>query len=182
MTVILYKIGDIPSTATVTFGTVGQIVADNGGTVGTVTAGSVTITVLPKCSVNASTLNVDFGTFGPREVSASAGPTRSVNFSALCTGPTQPTSITATLAATPDTNDPSMIQNTGAQNLAIRLREPSSNTTLVPNNSNSTIKHTPSGSQMQSDFALEATVLRVGATAPTVGRINATATITLTIN
>ncbi|MCC8395693.1 fimbrial protein [Paraburkholderia sp. MMS20-SJTR3] len=177
----LVKTGDIDSFATVVLNTVGSGIANGDGSqVVLITGGSINVKVLPSCAVNASTLNIDFGTFGPADVSTTAGPTQPVDFTVLCTGPTPPASITAVLSGTPDANDASMLQNTGATNLAIRLREVSSSTILKPNDPGSTLVHRPNGN-MQSPFGLEATVLRVGTVAPTAGRIQATATITMTI-
>ncbi|NML34755.1 fimbrial protein [Paraburkholderia antibiotica] len=177
----LVKTGDIASNVNVIFGTIGGGTANGDGSqVVLITGGSINVKVLPSCSVNTSTLNIDFGTFGPTDVSTTAGPTQPVDFTVLCTGPTPPASITAVLSGTPDTNDSSMLQNTGANNLAIRLREVSSSTILKPNNPGSTLVHTPNGN-MQSPFELEATVLRVGSVTPTAGKIQATATITMTI-
>jgi type 1 fimbria pilin len=171
----------IPSLSTVTLGQIGRGFGDADGiTVTDIFAGNVTIQILPKCQVNSSTLNVDFGQFGPQDVSTTSGPTQPVNFTVICTGPTPPASITATLGAPPDTANPGLIQNTGAQNLAIRLEEPSSGTILRPNNANSTLVHLPNGAT-QSAFNLEATVLRVGSATPTAGTIDATAVVTLTI-
>jgi type 1 fimbria pilin len=176
----LIKTGDIASNVLVAFGTVGQGQAQDGKTVVTIGAGSLNVKVLPSCSVDSSTLNIDFGQFGPTDVSTTSGPTQPVNFTMLCTGPTPPASITATLTGTPDTNDAHKLRNTGAQNLAIRLRETSSHKELWPNDPTSTIVHLPAGG-MQSPFALDATVLRVGSAAPTAGKIQATATIMLDI-
>ncbi|WP_322015185.1 fimbrial protein [Paraburkholderia sp. J12] len=177
----LIKTGDIASNVNVQFGTVGTETTDGDGkAVVLVGANGLNIKVLPSCSVDSSKLNIDFGTFGPTDVSTTSGPTQPINFNVLCTGPTPPASITAALSGTPDTNAPSMLKNTGASNLAIQLKEVSTGTILQPNNPNSTLVHTPSGG-MQSPFALQATVLRVVSTTPTAGKIQATATITMTI-
>jgi type 1 fimbria pilin len=179
----LIKTGPIASLATVNaYSQFGTLTPQSGASVLNISSTSTTIKVLPKCSVNASTLNVDFGTFGPREVSTTDGPTRPVSFQAKCSGPTAPTSITATLAATPDTTNPNLIQNdsAGAKNLGIQLKETATGTILKPNDANSKIAHA-SSAQMDSAFDLQATVLRAGSATPTVGKINATATITLTI-
>jgi type 1 fimbria pilin len=178
----LIKTGDIASNVSVQFpGTIGTGTTDGDTkTVITVSASGTNIKVLPSCAVDSSTLNIDFGTFGPTDVSTTSGPTQPVNFNVLCTGPTPPASITAALSGTPDTNAPNMLKNTGASNLAIQLKETSTGTVLQPNNPNSTLVHTPGGG-MQSPFALQATVLRVGSAAPTAGKIQATATITMTI-
>ena len=97
-----------------------------------------------------------------------------------CSGPTPPATITATLAGTPDGDDPRFIRNTGATNLAIRLADRSTSYVLKPNDSNSALIHEPYGA-MASSFSLDATVLRVGSRTPTAGQIQATATVTLSI-
>jgi type 1 fimbria pilin len=176
----LVKTGDIASNVNVMFNTVGIGVAQEGSTVVTIAGGSINVKVLPSCSVNTSTLNIDFGTFGPTDVSTTTGPTQPVDFTVLCSGPTPPVSITALLSGTPDPNNSSMLKNTGANNLAIELRELSTNTVFRPNDPTSTLVHTPQGA-MQSPFALQARVLRVGTATPTAGKIDATATITMTI-
>ncbi|WP_255208691.1 fimbrial protein [Paraburkholderia youngii] len=177
----LVKTGDIASNVDVMFNTLGTGIADGDGSrVVTITGGSINVKVLPSCSVNTSALNIDFGTFGPSDVSSTSGPTQPVDFTVLCTGPTPPASITAALSGTPDTEDSSMLKNTGATHLAIRLRDVSSKTVFRPNDPSSTLVHAPRGA-MQSPFALEATVLRVGTATPTAGKIQATATVTMTI-
>ncbi|WP_410851046.1 fimbrial protein [Paraburkholderia sp. EG304] len=177
----LVKTGDIASNVNVMLSTIGAGVAQGDGRqVVTITGGSINVKVLPSCSVNTSTLNIDFGTFGPSDVSTTSGPTRPVDFTVLCTGPTPPASITAALSGTPDTEDSSMLKNTGATHLAIRLRDVASKIVFRPNDPSSTLVHTPQGA-MQSPFALEATVLRVGTATPTAGKIQATATVTMTI-
>ncbi|WP_207004194.1 fimbrial protein [Trinickia mobilis] len=175
------KTGPIASEATVTLPSLARATATS--PVVTISgSGSMKVKVLPKCAVNANTLDIDFGTFGPRDVSTTSGPTRPVNFNLTCSGPTPPASITATLAATPDTTNRKLIKNsdTGAQNLGIQLKETSSGKMLVPNDITSAIVHLPGGAK-QDAFALEATVLRTGTAAPTTGKIDATATITLSI-
>jgi len=176
----LIKTADIASNVNVMFGPVAQGQAQDGKTILTFAGGNLNIKVLPSCAVNTSTLNIEFGMFGPRDVSTTSGPTQPVNFAMLCSGPTPPVSITAALGGTPDTDDPSMLKNTGAQNLAIRLRDSSSGTVLRPNDPTSTLVQTPGGA-MQSPFSLDATVLRVGSATPTTGKIQATATITLSV-
>ncbi|WP_233837998.1 fimbrial protein [Paraburkholderia sp. ZP32-5] len=177
----LYKTGDIASNVNVQFGLVGTGHGDGDGkTIVMINGSSLNIKVLPTCTVNTSALNIDFGTFGPADVSTTAGPTRAVEFTVLCSGPTPPASITAALSGTPDTDDASMLKNTGATNLAIRLKDVSKGTILRPNDPASTVVQTPGGS-MQSPFSLEATVLRVGSATPRAGRIQATATLTMTI-
>ncbi|WP_233808467.1 fimbrial protein [Paraburkholderia sp. HP33-1] len=177
----LIKTGNIASNVNVMFNTIGAGIANGDGSqVVTITGGGINVKVLPSCSVNTSTLNIDFGTFGPSDVTNTIGPTQPVDFTVLCTGPTPAASITAALSGTPDTNDSSMLKNTGANNLAIRLQEKSTKTILRPNDPTSTLVHMPQGA-MQSPFELEATVLRVGTATPTAGKIQATATITMTI-
>ena len=83
--------------------------------------------------------------------------------------------------ATPDTGDQRLIQNAGsASNLAIRLQEPGSHIILKPNDPTSTLTQIPGGA-MDAEFRLEATVLRVGGSAPTPGTIDAVAKIVLSI-
>ncbi|WP_244196095.1 fimbrial protein [Paraburkholderia susongensis] len=177
----LFKTGDIASNVNVQFGLVGSGQTDGDGkTVLSINGSGINVKVLPSCSVNSSTLNIDFGLFGPTDVSTTSGPTQPVQFTVLCSGPTPPASITAALAGTPDPNDASMLKNTGATNLAIRLKDVSTGTILRPDDPASTLVHTPNGG-MQSPFSLEATVLRVGSATPTAGKIQATATLTMTI-
>ena len=178
----LIKTGNIASKVLVTQGTVVRATAFDGFPVVTVQGGSTVIKVLPRCAVSASELNINFNDFGPRQVSTTEGPQRDVDFSLTCSGPTPPASITATLTAMADTTNPSLIKNSssGAQHLGIQLKERSTGTVLIPNDINSKIEHRPSGA-MQDNFALEAMVLRTGAQTPTAGRIDATATITLSI-
>ncbi|KVU47458.1 fimbrial protein [Burkholderia ubonensis] len=173
---------DIPSFSTVSFGHLAKTYGDGntGVSVANIYAGDVSLRVLPSCRVDSSTLNVDFGQFGPYDVSQTTGPTRPVSFQVLCSGPTPPASITATLSAPRDTDDPSLIQNTGAQHLAIRLRDKTTGTILKPGDASSTLVLTPNGA-MASDFDLEATVLRVGNQPPSTGKIDATSVITLSI-
>jgi type 1 fimbria pilin len=130
--------------------------------------------------VNSTSQNVDFGTFGPGEVSAISGPTRPVTFQVQCTGPTPPQSIVGSFTGTPDTANPAYLRNLGAQNLAIRLRDVATGTVLRPSNPASTIVATGGGRLY--DYALEATVLRVGTDAPTAGEISATGVIVLQVN
>jgi type 1 fimbria pilin len=177
----LVKTGDIASNVNVMFNTIGAGIADGDGSqVVTIKGSSINVKVLPSCTVNSSTLNIDFGTFGPSDVSSTSGPTRPVDFTVLCSGPTPPASITAILSGTPDPENSSMLKNTGATHLAIRLREVSTNTIFRPGDPTSTLVHLPRGA-MQSPFELEATVLRVGTATPTAGKIQATATVTMTI-
>lgn len=176
----LIKTADIASNVNVMFGPVAQGQAQDGKTILTLAGSNLNIKVLPSCAVNTSTLNIEFGMFGPHDASTTSGPTQPVNFTMLCSGPTPPVSITAALSGTPDTDDPSILKNTGAQNLAIRLRDSSSGAVLRPNDPTSTLVQTPGGA-MQSPFSLDATVLRVGSATPTTGKIQATATITLSV-
>lgn len=176
----LIKTGEIANNARFSGGPVGYQTPDDGNTIVQVNSTGTTIRVAPNCSVDSRTLNIDFGTFGPRNVSTTSGPNRPVNFKMICTGVTTPTSVKATLSGTPDGTDARLIKNAGtAQSLAIRLTDNNLGTILAPNNSNSMIVQTPVG--MGSDFALTAEVLRVGSTAPTAGTIQATATITLDV-
>ncbi|MGU3778274.1 fimbrial protein [Burkholderia metallica] len=173
---------DIPSFSTATFGHVARTFGDGepGVAVSNIYSGNVSLRVLPSCRVDSSTLNINFGPFGPYDVSQTTGPTRPVTFRVLCSGPTPPTSITATLSAPRDTTNPALIQNTGAQHLAIRLRDRATGTVLKPGDANSTLVQKPGGA-MESGFDLEATVLRVGSQTPTTGKIDATSVITLNI-
>ncbi len=145
-----------------------------------ITANDIQIRQFPRCHVDKKTLDIDFGPFTARDVSATDGPTRPVEFDVICTGPYQPESVTATLSGTPDLIDPSLIKNTGAENLAIRLQDVATKTILKPNNTNSTITQNPEG-EMKSAFSLNATVLRVGTKPPTGGKIDAIAVIVLSI-
>ncbi len=179
----LIKTSDnMPSFSTATFGNLARTYGDGqpGVPVTNIYSGNVSLRVLPSCRVDSSTLNVDFGQFGPYDVSQTTGPTRSVNFRVLCSGPTSPASITATLSAPRDPENPALIQNTGAQHLAIRLQDQTTGTILKPNDASSKLVQEPSGA-MESGFALQATVLRVGTQLPTTGKIDATSTITLSI-
>ncbi|AOI71848.1 fimbrial protein [Burkholderia ubonensis] len=173
---------DIPSFSTVTFGHLARTYGDGnpGVAVANIYSGDVSLRVLPSCRVDSSTLNIDFGQFGPYDVSQTTGPTRAVNFRVLCSGPTPPASITATLSAPRDTDDPALIQNTGARHLAIRLQDKTTGALLKPGDASSALVQKPNGA-MESGFDLEATVLRVGNQPPTTGKIDATSVITLSI-
>ncbi|KWE58072.1 fimbrial protein [Burkholderia ubonensis] len=173
---------DIPSFSTASFGHIARVFGDGnpGVAVTNIYSGNVSLRVLPSCRVDSSTLNVDFGQFGPYDVSQTTGPTRPVNFRVLCSGPTPPASITATLSAPRDTENPALIQNTGAQHLAIRLRDKTTGSLLKPGDAGSMLVQKPGGA-MESGFDLEATVLRVGNQPPTTGKIDATSVITLSI-
>ena len=173
---------DIPSFSTTSFGHVARTYGDGnpGVAVTNIYSGNVSLRVLPSCRVDSSTLNIDFGQFGPYDVSQTTGPTRPVNFRVLCSGPTPPASITATLSAPRDLDNPALIQNTGAQHLAIRLRDKTTGALLKPGDASSTLVQKPGGA-MESGFDLEATVLRVGNQPPTTGKIDATSVITLDI-
>jgi type 1 fimbria pilin len=143
------------------------------------------IKVLPKCTVKASAITIDFGTFGPRDVQVDAGPTRPFTVDLTCTGPTPPASITAMLSGTADVIRPEALQNSvsagAAKNLVIRIAETGTNTVLKPNNADSSFTKAPD-SDRQSSLSFNATVLRDGGgLAPSAGVIDATATITLTI-
>ena len=159
----LIKTGNnMPSRSVVNLGTVATFYGDlPAPALGHISVNSIELKVLPKCHVDSSTLNIDFGPFGPADVSTTAGPTRQVDFTVRCSGPTPPATITATLAGTPDGDDPRFIRNTGATNLAIRLADRSTSYVLKPNDSNSALIHEPYGA-MASSFSLDATVLRVG--------------------
>jgi type 1 fimbria pilin len=178
----LVKTGDIKdSISTVQFGYLGYIGADD-DKVETVQISSdpVVIKILPSCRVDTPNMDIDFGEFGPRDVSLTEGPTRPVEFKLHCSGPTPPVSISASLSATPDPENADLIQNSGAEHLGIRLRDKIGGTTLKPNDADSTLTQSPGGA-MNASFNLEATVLRTGSERPTAGRIDAVATITLTV-
>lgn len=172
----------MPSFSTTSFGHVARTYGDGnpGVAVTNIYSGNVSLRVLPSCRVDSSTLNIDFGQFGPYDVSQTTGPTRPVNFRVLCSGPTPPASITATLSAPRDSDNPALIQNTGAQHLAIRLRDKTTGALLKPDDASSMLVQKPDGA-MESGFDLEATVLRVGNQPPTTGKIDATSVITLNI-
>ncbi|WP_454725030.1 MULTISPECIES: fimbrial protein [Cupriavidus] len=172
---------NMPSRSVVQLGQLASIFGDvRAAAVGDISVGSVELKVLPNCRVDSSTLNIEFGPFGPADVSATAGPTQPVDFTVRCSGPTPPATITATLAGTPDGDDPRLIRNTGATNLAIRLADRATSYILKPNDGNSALTREPHGA-MESGFSLDATVLRVGSQTPAAGRIQATATVTLSI-
>ncbi|AOJ72714.1 MULTISPECIES: fimbrial protein [Burkholderia] len=172
---------DIPSFSEVQLsGNIGRVSGDDGQAVISIMGRNVFLRVLPSCQVDSRTLNVDFGQFGPRDIKDGEGPTKPVQFKVLCSGPTPPESIVATLQATPDSDDPSLIQNTGAQHLGIRLRDRATRYILKPNDPNSGFPVKPDA-PMEHSFDLEATVLRTGTQAPTAGKIDATSVITLTI-
>lgn len=177
----LVKTGDMASQSTVTLGTVARVSGGaDGATVVNVVSDPVVLSVLPHCWVASSKLLlVDFGPFGPKEVSTTSGPTKPVTIDVACDGPTSPNTVSATLAATPDTTIPDYIRNGGdAANLAIRLRDTGSLQVLRPQDASSAlVKSTPG---FNTTFAMEATVLRVGSIAPTPGTIDAQAVVTLT--
>ena len=176
----LVKTGPMNSVSVVNLGTVVQISgAGDRATVLSVNADSVILRVLPHCWVTSNHSEpIDFGTFGPREVSATAGPTKPVVIDLTCDGPTAPNTVSATLAATPDPAVPDYIRNVGgADNLAIRLRDSGTQQVLKPQNASSTLVKTTPG--FNTSFALEATVLRVGSAAPTPGMIDAHGIVTL---
>ncbi|EHK63211.1 fimbrial protein [Achromobacter arsenitoxydans] len=176
----LIKTGPMNSVSVVNLGTVVQVSgAEDRAIVFSVNADSVILRVLPHCWVTSNHSEpIDFGTFGPSEVSATAGPTKPVVIDLTCDGPTAPNTVSATLAATPDPAVPDYIRNVGgADNLAIRLRDSGSQQVLKPQNASSTLVKTTPG--FNTSFALEATVLRVGSAAPTPGMIDAHGIVTL---
>lgn len=152
----------------------------SGGPVIRIYNGSTRINVLPSCSPSAPTQNVDFGTFGSANVSQTTGPTRPLSFDVTCIGPASPKSITARLTGTPDTENTSLVRNTGAQHLGIRIKDRDSDTVLRPNDNASLI--TKPGNTKVFSYNLDATVLRTGTQTPTAGLINATAVITMAVN
>ncbi|WMD20255.1 fimbrial protein [Achromobacter seleniivolatilans] len=175
----LVKTGDMLSQSTVALGPVAKIVAGGDGqTTVLFNADPVTLRVLPHCWVASdSAMFVDFGPFGPKDVSPLRGPTKPVTISVACDGPTAPNTISASLTATPDTDQPSYIKNSGATNLAIRLRDIGSQNVLRPQDSTSTLTQTSPG--FNATFNLEATVLRVNSLTPMPGLIDAQAVVTL---
>lgn len=177
----LVKTGEMASVSVVQLGPIARMAATGDNqTALLIDGGQITLRVLPHCWVASdSSLQVDFGPFGPKEVSATSGPTKPVTIDVACDGPTPPNTISATLTATPDLDEPSFIKNNGdANNLAIRLREISSQTVLRPQDSSSAL--TKSSPGVRASFDLEASVLRVGSVAPTPGAIDAQAVVTLT--
>lgn len=145
-----------------------------------VIAQPVTLRVLPHCHVTSDkSLLVDFGPFGPRDVSTADGPTKPVVIDVACDGPTPPDTVSATLMAQPAPQATDFIKNDGtATGLAIRLQETGTNNILKPQDPNSvSSKKTPG---FNSSFDFEATVLRVGGAVPTAGSIDAQAVVTLT--
>lgn len=177
----LVKTGEMESESTVNLGTVGRIYGTSDGvTALTVISDPVTLRVLPHCQVtSAKPLLVEFGPFGPRDVSATSGPTRPVTLNVACDGPTPPNTVSATLAAPPDPDASGFIRNDGtASGLAIRLRDAATQAVLKPQDLTSAL--TKSSPGYNTTFDLEASVLRVGAAAPVPGSIDAQGTITLT--
>ncbi|WP_439891970.1 fimbrial protein [Ralstonia sp. 25C] len=176
----LIKTGDIANNVNVLGGVVGSGIAQDGNTVIQVSSNFVNIKILPRCTVNSSNINIDFGTFGPRNVTATSGPSRPVNFRLACTGDNIPTKVTATLSGTPDPVNASLIKNDGtAQHLAIQLADVSTGTVFSPNNPVSKLEQTLVDDG--SEFALTTQVLRVGTATPTAGTISSIATITLNL-
>lgn len=177
----LIKTGDMQSQSTINLATVARLSGGGDGTsVLDVRVDPVTLRVLPHCWVASSkSLLVDFGSFGPKEVSTVSGPTKPVTINVACDGPTAPNSVSATLSASPDTAAPDYIRNDGdASNLAIRLREAGSSYVLKPQDPSSVL--TKSSPGFQTTFSLEASVLRVGSGIPAPGSIDAQAVVTLT--
>lgn len=177
----LIKTGSIANNVNVLGGAVGSVLDELRVPVIDISANLVNITVSPDCRVDSSNLNIDFGTFGPKNVSTTSGPSRPVNFKLTCSGAALPaTSVIATLSGPADPTNISLIQNYGtARNLAIQLQDVGTGTVLAPNNPSSQLRQIPVGGESQ--FALRAQVLRVGATAPTAGTISSIATITLDV-
>ncbi|WP_454767055.1 fimbrial protein [Cupriavidus campinensis] len=181
MLVELIKTGEMNASSTFAGGWIGSAKGDGDGvTVVSVTSSAVTIEVKPSCSVSTPNQNIDFGTFGPNDVSLTAGPTRRITFDLNCTGPTAPRHIFSRVAGTPDAVNSSLLQNTGAQYLGIRIRDAISQTILRPNDLTSLL-YTAGGGKKYT-FNLDATVLRVGTQTPTAGVINATAVLMISIN
>ncbi|MFJ3461301.1 fimbrial protein [Achromobacter spanius] len=145
-----------------------------------VIAQPVTLRVLPHCQVTSSKpLLVDFGPFGPRDVSANHGPDKPVVIDVACDGPTPPNSVSATLMAQPAPEATDFIRNDGtATGLAIRLQDTATREILRPQDLTSVLSKSSPG--FHASFELEASVRRVGGTAPTAGSIDAQAVVTLT--
>jgi len=181
MSVELIKTGEMNASSTFSGGSIGNAKGDGDGVrVVSVTSSAVTIEVKPSCSVNTPNQNIDFGTFGPNDVSLTAGPTRRITFDLNCTGPTAPRYIFSRVAGTPDTVNRALLKNNGAQHLGIRIVDAPSQTTLRPDDLTSVL-YTAGGGKKYT-FNLDATVLRVGTQTPTAGVINATAVFMLSIN
>lgn len=177
----LVKTGPMESESTVTLGPVARVAG--GGdwqTVMTAIAQPVKLRVLPHCQVTSSkALLVDFGPFGPRDVSATEGPDRPVVIDVACDGPTPPNTVSASLMAQPDVDTTDFIKNDGtATGLAIRLRDNTTLEVLKPQDPNSVASKSSPG--FNASFDMTATVLWVGGAAPTAGSIDAQAVVTLT--
>ncbi|CAG2131460.1 hypothetical protein LMG19282_00484 [Cupriavidus campinensis] len=181
MVIDFVKTGEMDVSSTFGAGDIATAMGDGaGGPVIRITTGSTRINVLPSCSPSTPTRNIDFGTFGANSVSQTVGPTRPINFEVTCIGPASPSSITAKLTGTPDTENPSLLRNTGAQHLGIRVKDRDSDTVLRPNDNASVI--TKPGNSKLFTYNLDATVLRTGTQTPTAGLINATAVFTMAVN
>lgn len=182
MKVELVKTGEMDSESTISLGHLGEANGDGGGgSVVDTYVNSIVIKVLPSCSVDAPNQDIDFGRFGPGTVSATSGPNRPVRFRLSCSGPTAPQSVETTLSGTPDGIDARLIANRGtARNLAIQLKDDATGTVLQPDNAAS--KLYTNGGKKSFDYAMTATVLRVGSEAPTPGTISATSVLTMKLN
>lgn len=177
----LVKTGPMQSVSTLNLGQVARIAGGGDGvTALKVLASPVTLRVLPHCQVTGDKpLLVDFGQFGPSEVSAISGPTQPVTINVACDGPTPPNTVSATLAAQPDPIVSDFIKNGGtASGLAIRLRDAATQAVLKPQIPTSVLTQSSPG--YNTAFNLEASVLRVGAAAAVPGTIDAQAVVTLT--
>jgi len=177
----LIKTGDMTSQSVINLGNIARLSGGaDGATVLNIISDPITLSVLPHCWVaSGKSLLVDFGPFGPRDVSAVAGPTKPIVIDVACDGPTAPNTVSATLSAVPDTTLPDYIRNDGdATNLAIRLRDSGSLEVLKPQDPTSALVKTTPG--FQTTFSLEASVLRVGSANPAPGSIDAQAVVTLT--
>ena len=177
----LVKTGPLQSESTVNLGMVGRLAGGGDGlTVLDITAAPVTLRVLPHCQVTSDkSLLVDFGPFGPRDVSTTDGPNKPVVIDIACDGPTPPDTVSATLMAQPAPEVTDFIKNDGtATGLAIRLLDTATNKVLKPQDPNSVASKSSPG--FNASFELQATVLRVGGAAPTAGSIDAQAVVTLT--
>lgn len=175
------KTGEMDASSTFSATDIATVMGDgSGGPVIRISNGSTRINVSPSCRPSTPTRNIDFGTFGANSVSQATGPTRPINFEVTCIGPASPHSMTAKLIGTPDTENNSLLRNTGAQHLGIRIKDRDSDTVLRPNDNASVI--TKPGNTKLFTYNLDATVLRTGTQTPTAGLINATAVFTMAVN
>lgn len=180
MVVDLVKTGEMNVMSTLPAANIGTGKGDGDGiSVVDVRYGSTRIQVKTSCRASTPAQNIDFGTFGPADVSETSGPTRPIDFAVTCIGPASPSSITMKLTGTPDIANPALLRNTGAQHLGIRVRDIPTGTVLRPNDTSSQV--VTAGGLHEYAYRLDATVLRTGAQPPTSGTISATAVLTLAV-